>query len=55
MHIVFPFRYKMVYKRNGAVSTADALYSDGELTCYVLEDTKRIKKETGENNFPEMG
>jgi len=37
----------------GAESTAGALYIDGEFNCYVLEDTKRIKKIAGETRIPD--
>lgn len=37
----------------GAESTAGALYIDGKFACYVLEDTKRIKKVDGETRIPD--
>lgn len=37
----------------GTESTCGALYIDGEFACYVLEDTKRIKKIAGETRIPD--
>jgi len=37
----------------GAESTTGSLYIDGEFACFVLEDTKRIKKLAGETRIPD--
>jgi hypothetical protein len=37
----------------GVESTTGALYIDGEFVCYVLEDTKRIKKLSGKTRIPD--
>jgi len=37
----------------GAESTSGSLYIDGEFACFVLEDTKRIKKVAGETRIPD--
>ena len=37
----------------GEESTTGALYIDGEFVCFVLEDTKRIKKLAGETRIPD--
>ena len=37
----------------GDESTVGALHIDGEFTCFVLEDTKRIKKVAGETRIPD--
>lgn len=37
----------------GKESTIGVLYIDGKFECYILEDTKRIKKIDGETRIPD--
>ena len=37
----------------GEESTTGSLYIDGEFVCFILEDTKRIKKVHGETRIPD--